>query len=59
MKSLEEDSYQFSGFPVKASSVVDWLHQMLDVSYCILGAHGTIADSAREKRQSTLIFNKT
>ena len=37
-RKLSEDGvYQLSGFPIKASSVVDWLHQTLDVSYCIWG----------------------
>ena len=35
---IESGIYQLSGFAIKASSVVDWLHQTPDVSYCIWGA---------------------
>ena len=58
-KASIKGSYQFSGFPIKASSVVDLLHHTADVSYCIWGVQGTNADSARVERQSMLIFNET
>ena len=50
-----ECSYQFSGFPIKASSVVDCRHHRPDMGYCIWGAQGT----TRVERQSVLIFNET